>query len=102
MFMDLATTNAFLGIIAAVSVLEMLALITVVVAGFLAYRRLTEVIARIETQHVVPAMTRVNAVLDDVRGVTNVARNAVEGMDSSARRGITWVLRPFWHRRQVE
>ena len=96
--MDLATTNAFLGIMAAVSVLEALVLIGVLVAGFLAYRRVMETVGRIEAQHVVPTVTRINAILDDVRGVTTVARNAAEGMDSGARRGITWVLRRFWRR----
>ena len=96
--MDLATTNAFLGIMAAVSILEALALIAAVVAGVLAYRRVTETLERVETRHVAPAITRVNAVLDDIRGVTTVARNAVEGADSSVRRGITWVLRQFRRR----
>ena len=96
--MDLATTNALLGIMAAVSVFEALALVGVLVAGFVAYRRVTDAIGRIEAQHVLPTAARINAILDDVKGVTTVARNAAEGMDSATRRGITWVLQRLWRR----
>ena len=74
---ELSTTNLLLGIMAAVSVLEALVIIGVGVAGFMVYKRvmaLTEQVMTlaqgIEARQVAPAMLRVNAILDDVKGVT--------------------------------
>jgi len=67
---ELGTTNLLLGIMAAVSVLEALAIIGMGVAGFVVYRRVTEILAGIESRQVAPAMIRVNAILDDVKDVT--------------------------------
>ncbi|MBI4888041.1 MAG: hypothetical protein HY824_13180, partial [Acidobacteria bacterium] len=62
---DLATTNTLLGIMAAVSVLEALALIGLTVGAWLLYRRAMRTLAGIET--------RTSAVLDDIRRVTSLA-----------------------------
>jgi len=64
---ELGTTNLLLGILAAVSVLEALAIIGLGIAAFQAYRRIMELVAGIETRQVAPAMARVNAILDDVK-----------------------------------
>jgi hypothetical protein len=71
---ELGTTNLLLGIMAAVSVLEALAIIGMGVAGFTVYRRVMELVAGLETRQVAPAMIRVNAILDDVRDVTAKVR----------------------------
>jgi hypothetical protein len=68
---DLATTNVLLGVMAAVSLLEAAAVIGVLLATFLLYRRLSRVIERIEEQHIIPAATRVNAILDNIKDVTS-------------------------------
>jgi len=94
---DLSTTNALLGIMAVVSVLEALALIALIVGGFLFYRRLTQAIAGIEARHIAPVSSRVNAILDDVRGVSTVVRGATESADSSVRSGLTWLLKQVRH-----
>ncbi|HEV2984448.1 MAG TPA: hypothetical protein VGX46_08670, partial [Vicinamibacterales bacterium] len=60
---ELGTTNRLLAIMAAVSVLEALAIIGMGVAAFLVYRKVTELVAGIETRQVAPAMIRVNAIL---------------------------------------
>lgn len=90
---DLTTTNALLGIMAAVSLLEALALIALLGGGLLLYRRVTRLIAGIEERQVAPVAARVNAILDDVKGVTTVVRNAAESADGSVRWGLAWLLR---------
>ncbi len=78
---ELGTTNLLLGIMAAVSVLEALAIIGMGVAGFVVYRRVTELLAGIESRQVAPAMIRVNAILDDVRDVTAKVKQETERVD---------------------
>ena len=80
---ELGTTNLLLGIMAAVSVLEALALIGMGVAGFTVYRRVMELVAGLETRQVAPAMIRVNAILDDVRDVTAKVRQETERVDQA-------------------
>ena len=78
---ELGTTNLLLGIMAAVSVLEALAIIGMGVAGFTVYRKVMELVAGVETRQVAPAMIRVNAILDDVRDVTAKVRQETERVD---------------------
>jgi hypothetical protein len=66
---NLATTNLLLGIMAAVSVIEALALIGACIAGFVLYRRVTALVQDVERRHIAPAMTRVNALVDEGRGI---------------------------------
>jgi hypothetical protein len=80
---ELGTTNLLLGIMAAVSVLEALAIIGMGVAGFVVYRRVTEILAGIETRQVAPAMIRVNAILDDVKDVTAKVKQETERVDNA-------------------
>jgi len=94
---DLSTTNALLGIMAVVSVLEALALIALIGGGLLVYRRLTQVIAGIEERHIAPVSSRVNAILDDVKGVSTVVRGATDAADSGVRSGLNWLLRQVRH-----
>jgi hypothetical protein len=71
MTVDLTTTNVLLGVIAAVSLLEAAAFLGFIVAAFLLYSRIARAIERIEEQHIAPAGARVNAILDDIKGVTS-------------------------------
>jgi len=93
---DLSTTNTFLGVIAAVSVLEALAVALLVLGDVLAYRRVAATLARIEARHVAPSASRINAVLDDVKAVSGIIRNAAEDLDAGARSGwgrlLDWIL----------
>jgi len=82
---NLGTTNIFLGIIAVVSVLEALIVIGVGIAGFLVYRRVMDLVNILESKHVAPAMTRVNAILDDVKGVTAKVKEETERVDHAIR-----------------
>lgn len=78
---NLATTNLLLGIMALVSVLEALLLIGVGVAGWLMYKRVRKLIDGIEQRQIVPLMARVNAILDDVKGVTAKVKEETERVD---------------------
>jgi len=80
---ELGTTNLLLGIMAAVSVLEALAIIGMGVAGFTVYRKVMELVAGLETRQIAPAMIRVNAILDDVRDVTAKVRQETERVDQA-------------------
>lgn len=93
--MDLTTTNVLLGIMAAVSVLEALAIAGLLLGGFVVYRRLGRVISGIEERHVAPAAARVNAILDDVKGVTSVVKEAASGVDAGLRRSLAWLVGQF-------
>jgi hypothetical protein len=77
----LATTNLLLGIMAAVSVLQALALAGLGVAGFIVYRRVMELLDGLERRQVAPAMARVNAILDDVKEVTAKVKSETERVD---------------------
>ena len=70
----LGTTNVLLGIMAAVAVLEALAVVGLVLGGFLLYRRVRRVIRGIAERRVAPAASRVNAILDDIKAVTTTAK----------------------------
>ena len=71
---NFATTNVLLGIMAAVSVLEALAVIGVFLGTFLLYRRLLRVIAGIEERQVAPATARINAILDDFKEMSSTVK----------------------------
>src|SRR5262245_57242634 len=72
---QLGTTNLLLGIMAAVSLFEAIALIGAAIAGWNLYQRVTTVLDELESRHVSPLMSRVNAILDDVRDVTSTVRD---------------------------
>jgi hypothetical protein len=80
---ELATTNLLLGIMAAVSVLEGLVIIGIGVGGFLAYRKVMELVSGLETRQVAPAMARVNAILDDVKAVSAKVKEETERVDQA-------------------
>ncbi len=80
---ELGTTNLILGIIAAVGVLEAIVVAGMGIAGFFAFRRVMTLVAAIETRQVAPAMARVHAILDDVKGVTSMVREETERVDQA-------------------
>jgi hypothetical protein len=52
------------------------------------YRRTTQIIDGIEVRHVAPAAARVNAILDDVKGVTATVKTEVGRVDRAAQ----WII----------
>ena len=94
---NLGTTNLLLGIMAVVSVLEALVLIGIGVAGFMVVPAGDGARQRLEARQVAPAMARVNAILDDVKGVTREGegRDRARRSRDSARRSIGSTTRPI-------
>jgi uncharacterized protein YoxC len=89
---SLDTTNVLLGIMAAVSVLEALALIVLGVMAYRLYARATQAIRELETRHVAPLaakvdtlMTKVDGILVDVKGITERVNSRTERVDSAIR-----------------
>ena len=66
---ELGTTNLLLGIMAAVSVLEALLIIGMGIGGFVAYKKVMELVNGIEMRQVAPAMARLNAILGGEYGI---------------------------------
>jgi hypothetical protein len=81
---NLAMTNLWLGIMAAVSVIEALLLVGVGIAAFVLYRRVAHLVAGFE-QRVAPTMLRVNAILDDVKDVTAKVKEETDRVDHAIR-----------------
>ena len=78
---DLTTTNVLLGVMAAVSLLEALVVVGVGVAAWKVYRHVVDLMAGLERRHVDPAMARVNAILDDVKAVSETVKTEAERVD---------------------
>ena len=66
----LGTTNTWLAIMAIVSLLEAVVLIGIAIGAFLAYRRVMQLTADLETRHIAPMREKVDAILVDVKAVT--------------------------------
>jgi len=82
---SLGTTNLLLGIMAVVSVLEALVIIGMGIGGFMVYRRVMALVEGLEERQIAPLMLRVNAVLDDVKGVTAKVKEETERVDQAIR-----------------
>jgi hypothetical protein len=85
MQIDLSTTNLLLGIMAVVSVLEALVVVGLGVGGWIAYRRVMDLVNGLEQRHVMPLRTKVDAILDDVKGVTLKVKAETERVDDAIR-----------------
>ena len=83
MTVNLETTNLFLGIMAAVSVLQALAIIGLAIAGFVAYRRVMAAVHGIEQRQMAPAVARLNAILDDIKSVSAKVKEETERVDEA-------------------
>jgi uncharacterized protein YoxC len=82
---NLGTTNTFLGIMAVVSVLEALVLIGMGVGGYVVYRRVMELVNGLEQRQIAPAIARVNAILDDLKVVSEKVKDEAERVDQAIR-----------------
>lgn len=78
---DLGTTNLLLGIMAAVSIIEVICLLGGGIVGFMVYRRVMQLVNELEQRQLAPAMARVNDILDDVKGVTTRVNVEAERVD---------------------
>jgi len=78
---DLSTTNLLLGIMAVVSVLQGVVLIGLGVGGFIAYRRVMQLVTDLETRQVAPLREKVEAILADVQAVTSRVTEQTQRVD---------------------
>jgi hypothetical protein len=78
---NLETTNLMLGIMAAVAVLEAVVLLGLAVGGFLAYRRVTQLVHDLEARQIAPLRQQVGAILADVKTVTARVSHQTERVD---------------------
>jgi uncharacterized protein YoxC len=83
---ELGTTNLMLGIMAAVSVVEALIVIGMGIAGFIAYRRVMDLVNGLEIRQVAPLTARVNAILDDMKVVSAKVKQETERVDDAIHR----------------
>ncbi len=86
---ELHTTNLLLGIMAGVSVFEAVVIIGIAIAGYTAYRRAMAGVDRgmvmvqaFEARHAV-TLQRLDAILDDVKGVTATVKEETERVDQA-------------------
>ena len=85
---DLGTTNVILGVIATVTVLEGACVITLIAVLALLFRRVDQMLRRIEVQQLAPAVGRVNAILDDVKEVSSTVKEDAGRLHAFA----TWIV----------
>jgi len=83
--MDLGTTNLFLGILAVVSLLELLGFIAAAYFAYRLYARAYLLVQGLEERQVAPVMTRVNAILDDVKDVSARVHEETDRVDQAIR-----------------
>ena len=95
---NLDTTNLFLGVMAAVSLLEALVLIGVGVLAYRLYMQTMQTVREIEARQIAPLAARVNtlmtsvdAILGDVKEVTSRVSNRTERVDTAIRNTTTSV-----------
>ncbi len=80
---NLGTTNTILTVMAVMSVLEALVIIGIGAAMFMAYRKVMALVNDLEARHVAPAMTRVHAILDDVKAVSETVKAETNRVDNA-------------------
>ncbi|MBI3264381.1 MAG: hypothetical protein HYZ58_14705 [Acidobacteria bacterium] len=85
---SLDTTNLLLGILAAVSVLEALALGLAAYVGHGAYRHMMRALEDIQERQITPVVARVNAILDDVKEISGRVSEETERVDQAIHRAL--------------
>src|SRR5688572_33388221 len=79
--MELGTTNTWLAIIAIASALQVLMFIGIGVGGFMAYRRVMQLVNDLEARQIAPLREKVDAILVDVKTVTARVSHQAERVD---------------------
>jgi hypothetical protein len=87
---NLNTTNLFLGILAAVSLLQALVIIGLAIVGYRLYSRAMQAVTSIEERQIAPLVARaqtlmstVDSILADVKGLTGRVRGRTERVDAA-------------------
>ena len=77
---NLDTTNTWLAVMAIAIVVQTLLMIGMAAGAYVAVRRASEALQRVEDRHLAPISARVNAVADDVQEVITRVRRADDGV----------------------
>jgi hypothetical protein len=85
---QLATTNWLLGVMAIAAALEALIVVAIGIAVVVAIRGVSQAIKRLDAEQVTPALGRVNAILDDVKGVSGTVKEGAGRFDAVARAAV--------------
>lgn len=88
---DLGTTNLWLGILAGVAVIELLALIVGGIVAYRAWRRIDAMLGRLEAQQIAPLATRAHGLMDDLQARLEQVDRTVESLRVGVR-GRVWPL----------
>jgi hypothetical protein len=82
---SLETTNLLLGIMAAVSVMQALALIGAGIVGYRLYSTAMQTIRELEQRQVAPLVAKAQNILADVQDITTRVRQETERVDDALR-----------------
>jgi len=77
---NMDTTNTWLAVMAIAIVVQTLLMIGAAIGAYVALRRTTETLQRLEDRHLAPISARVAAVADDVQEVITRVRRADDGV----------------------
>ena len=77
---NLDTTNTWLAVMAIAIVVQTLLMIGAAAGAYVAVRRASEALQRLEDRHLAPISARVNAVADDMQEVITRVRRADDGV----------------------
>jgi|ERR1041384_2809959 len=77
---DLTMTNIWLAILAIVSLVEFLMILTAAFLGYRLYRQAMSTIETVERVHIAPLRARIDAVLDEVQNITSRVKQAQDSM----------------------
>jgi hypothetical protein len=82
---DPSMINVWLAVLAIVSVLEFLMIVTAGVMGYRMYRTVTATLATVERMHLAPLHARADAILDEVHGVIDRVQHAQQSVGRAVR-----------------
>ncbi len=80
---SLGTTNAWLAVLAIVSLLEFLMMIAAGLLAYRMYRRALTVVESVERVHIVPLRARIDDVLDDVQLIVARLKHTQESVGTA-------------------
>jgi hypothetical protein len=80
---NLDTTNVLLGIMAAASVVQVLALIALVVVGNRAYQRIAHTLADLEARELAPLRQKADVILTNLQAITTRVSDKTERVDQA-------------------
>jgi len=92
---QLATTNWLLGVMAIAAVLEALIVVALGVGALMAIHSASQAVKRLDAEQVTPALGKVNAILDDMKGFSGTVKEGAGRFDSVVRAAAAAVLMLF-------